>query len=249
MAQLKTTLFLLDIDGTLVDCHGAGKTAMERAGKQLFGNSFDLSDAPFGGNLDPLLFDYAMSRLDEVNSDKPSPLTENHTSDRQYHQQFHDAYLTELEAELASIPADQIHLPGVAELLDELAQQESSISAVLTGNYTQAAPIKLRSGNIDPDQFAFIVGGEQASDRRALAKVALTTYFEQHSPTAKQQNTQAVVIGDTPRDIDCAHANDCLAIGVATGHCTTEELSAAGADLVLENLTNTQPIWDFLASA
>jgi len=43
-----------------------------------------------------------------------------------------------------------------------------------------------------------------------------------------------VIIGDTPLDIDCAHAHGARAIAVATGPFTTAQLAAA--DLVVATL-------------
>jgi phosphoglycolate phosphatase-like HAD superfamily hydrolase len=47
-----------------------------------------------------------------------------------------------------------------------------------------------------------------------------------------------VVIGDTPRDIDCAKKNGCRCIAVATGRHTMQELDGLGADHVVPNLGN-----------
>ena len=44
------------------------------------------------------------------------------------------------------------------------------------------------------------------------------------------------MIGDTPLDVDAAHAVGCTAIGVATGHFDAAALREAGADHVLETL-------------
>ncbi|WP_199923230.1 HAD family hydrolase [Streptomyces sp. NRRL S-813] len=48
--------------------------------------------------------------------------------------------------------------------------------------------------------------------------------------------TEGYVVGDTPRDIEAAHAADATAIGVASGHYTAQQLRAAKADYVLESL-------------
>jgi phosphoglycolate phosphatase-like HAD superfamily hydrolase len=49
-----------------------------------------------------------------------------------------------------------------------------------------------------------------------------------------------VVVGDTPRDIDCAKPYGARALAVATGPFSCTELSAAGADAVFEDLSETQ---------
>jgi len=50
------------------------------------------------------------------------------------------------------------------------------------------------------------------------------------------------VIGDTPLDIAAAHAVDCTAIAVATGHYDVDALREAGADHVLDTLEEELPL-------
>ena len=50
------------------------------------------------------------------------------------------------------------------------------------------------------------------------------------------------MIGDTPLDIAAAHAVDCTAIAVATGHYDVDALREAGADHVLETLEQELPL-------
>jgi phosphoglycolate phosphatase-like HAD superfamily hydrolase len=50
------------------------------------------------------------------------------------------------------------------------------------------------------------------------------------------------VVGDTPLDIEAAHAAGCAVISVATGHFDSAALRAAGADHVLETLEEELPI-------
>ncbi len=49
-----------------------------------------------------------------------------------------------------------------------------------------------------------------------------------------------MVIGDTPRDVACAKPYGAMSIAVATGFHTEKELRAAGADVVLSDLTDTK---------
>jgi phosphoglycolate phosphatase len=47
------------------------------------------------------------------------------------------------------------------------------------------------------------------------------------------------VIGDTPRDVDCAKAYGAFSVAVATGPYTCDQLTKAGADVVFEDLSDT----------
>jgi phosphoglycolate phosphatase-like HAD superfamily hydrolase len=51
-----------------------------------------------------------------------------------------------------------------------------------------------------------------------------------------------VLIGDTPNDVAAARESGARVIAVATGRSSTEELAAAGADVVLEDLTQTEQL-------
>jgi phosphoglycolate phosphatase-like HAD superfamily hydrolase len=51
-----------------------------------------------------------------------------------------------------------------------------------------------------------------------------------------------VVIGDTPHDIDCAHAHGCRALAVATGGSSADELRSHHADLVVDDLSDSQAL-------
>ena len=55
-------------------------------------------------------------------------------------------------------------------------------------------------------------------------------------------NERIYVIGDTPRDVEAAHAAGCTAIAVATGHYDEAALAAAGADHVLATLESELPL-------
>ena len=55
-------------------------------------------------------------------------------------------------------------------------------------------------------------------------------------------NHDIFVVGDTPLDIQAAHAVDCTAVAVATGHYDTAALREAGADHVLETLEEELPL-------
>ena len=49
------------------------------------------------------------------------------------------------------------------------------------------------------------------------------------------------MVGDTPKDIEAARGVDAVAVGVASGHYSSEALSRAGADIVLPSLQEPMP--------
>ena len=58
-----------------------------------------------------------------------------------------------------------------------------------------------------------------------------------------------VVIGDTPLDVDCAHAHGAVAVAVATGNYSTAQLEATGADLVVETLEDARATAEILRAS
>jgi phosphoglycolate phosphatase-like HAD superfamily hydrolase len=56
----------------------------------------------------------------------------------------------------------------------------------------------------------------------------------------------AVIVGDTPHDIDCGRACAARTVGVATGRFTAAQLRDAGADFVLDDLADQAPLLRFL---
>ena len=58
---------------------------------------------------------------------------------------------------------------------------------------------------------------------------------------------EVLVVGDTPRDVDCARANGCACLAVATGHYSAEQLRDAGATVVVDHLDDPSPFWDLVA--
>ena len=61
------------------------------------------------------------------------------------------------------------------------------------------------------------------------------------------ESAHAIVIGDTPRDIACAHAHGARCLAVATGDYSVDALRSAGADVVFEDLSDTPAVLHALA--
>ena len=57
---------------------------------------------------------------------------------------------------------------------------------------------------------------------------------------------EVVIIGDTTHDIDCARANGCWAVAVATGGDTRETLAACKPDLLVDDLSDTDGLIDWI---
>jgi phosphoglycolate phosphatase-like HAD superfamily hydrolase len=51
-----------------------------------------------------------------------------------------------------------------------------------------------------------------------------------------------VIVGDTPLDVGCARAFGAVAVGVATGRHTIDDLTACRADHVFPDLSDTERV-------
>jgi len=225
------TLLLFDIDGTLLVTGGAGMRAMAAAGRRLFGDQFIWDGIVPSGSLDPLILAEALALNGRAN-------------DMTLHDTFRDHYVELLAAELT----EQAHrvrvMPGIVELLASLRQREVEqgdiVLGLLTGNYALASPIKLAAVGIDIDWFDVTVFGDEGKTRPDLVGVALRKYEALHGHCADPR--RVIVIGDTHKDVHCAKAHDCIAFAVTTGGGTREELEAAGADVIVDDLLDPRPL-------
>jgi len=118
-------------------------------------------------------------------------------------------------------------LPGMAALLDQLEERDDVVTSLVTGNYEAVARLKLRAAGIGdhfrPGQGGF---GSDAEDRTLLPPIARRRAGEDGVPFPRERT---IVIGDTPRDIACARADEVRVVAVATGPCDASELQDADA--------------------
>lgn len=226
-------LLLFDIDGTLLVTGGKGFGAMIRAGKDLFGESFSAEGVDRAGRLDPLII-ADLFRVNGIES----------TLDRVA--AFRNAYADRLKNALAEGGATA--LPGVHDLLGSVMNDGGPTCALMTGNFAETARLKVAAAGIDPDAFPFGVWGDDAREhppsRDQLPGVALRRFTDLRRVEADP--AKVVVIGDTVHDISCARAWGCRVLAVTTGSYTRDDL--AGADRVVDDLSDTESIVDWLLS-
>ncbi len=224
-------LILFDIDGTLVLSGGAGLRSLNRAFEaecQLEG-AFEHVALP--GRTDRAILADVLSRLN-IAFDK-----RDETSFRARYSQF-------LLDEIARPHPLKRVLPGVTALLDALAGAGDSTLALLTGNYPEAARIKLEYFGLW-HHFGFGAFGDDAIHRNDLLDVALQRARE--SGLEPFAPADIMVVGDTPLDVACAKAGGAKAVAVATGEFDAEALRSAGADVVLENLRDVDAFQALMA--
>ena len=153
---------------------------------------------------------------------------------------FHDAYIRHLVVELEKPGARKGVMPGVRELLDALSERDEAYVALLTGNFEAGARIKLEYFDLWR-YFPCGAFGDEAPNRNGLVPKAVARVAASGGPSFPA--AAAVVIGDTPLDVACAAVAGARSIAVATGSHTVEQLRAAGADVVLDDLSDTEAVF------
>lgn len=217
------TIFLFDIDGTLIEAGGAGGGALLMALEEEFvvqaGKPVELH-----GRTDLGIF----TELLETNGLSPT---------RENFERLCEAYHIRLPHVLHE--CDGRVLPGVFPLLQELSSIASCHLGLLTGNLPKAAQAKLQHYELW-DYFAFGIYGDLAAERPLLSKPALARVAEhvgEEVPT-----NRIIVIGDTPLDVQLAKTMGARCIAVCTGGYTEEELFSAGAQHILPDLSDLDAI-------
>lgn len=220
---------LFDIDLTLIRTGGAGRVAMKRAFERIYGDSSPLDGIRFDGRTDRAIFNEAIALQAAAGNDIPGA-----------YDLVTATYLDELPAGLQSTKGAV--LPGVNDLLRILAAR-NAVSGLATGNLRYGAELKLRHYGLW-DRFA---GGGFGDQTEIRANVVLAAVHALAAVTGTLPSpAQAIVIGDTPYDIEAALAIGARAVGVATGSFTVDDLRGCGAHLVFPDLSDATAAADLL---
>lgn len=219
---------LFDIDGTLMDSGGAGTRSVYKAFKQVLGIEHETDGISMAGKTDPQIL-REMLKLHGVedNNGIIPKLTK--------------AYLDNLSVEITN--ASKHLKPGVVSILVKLSAIRKYELGLLTGNVEQGAMIKLSSLGI-MDYFKFGAFGSDDENRVNLMPIAVKRFKELKGQDIPYSD--CVVIGDTPRDVQCAKPHGARVIAIATGPFNKNQLSDAGADMVLSDMTDHDAILNFI---
>ncbi len=218
-------LILFDVDGTLVH-GGPAKGAFRTALVETFGMAGAIEVHEFAGKTDPQIARELLraAGMDEEDIDAGFP-------------RLWDLYLHYLGERLRSHPMEV--LPGVPALLGALSAHEDVAMGLLTGNISRGAELKLRSVGIY-DYFRIGSYGSDSEDRDDLAHIALERARDTWDVSFDPSDVW--VVGDTPADIRCGRVGGTRTLGVATGRHTAAALDDAGADRVMEDLSDTDRV-------
>jgi phosphoglycolate phosphatase-like HAD superfamily hydrolase len=222
-------LILFDIDGTLIDSGGAGSRSLTHAFKEVFSIEDAFKNGSMAGRTDTEIIREALIDNKIPAGDGAIPAVTG-------------AYLRRLSREINNAKG---HIkPGVDGLLERLIAMEGCALGLLTGNIEKGARIKLEPFGLNR-YFPFGAFGSDDEDRNKLLPVAVSRFNKTNGDRVAYSD--CTVVGDTPRDIDCALPYGAAAVAVATGMYTPEQLRDAGADLVLDDLSEHEAFLDFIS--
>ena len=219
---------LFDIDGTLVSLDGAGSRSLNRAMEELLQVTDGFRGIDFAGKTDLQIIREALGTLGLTDGDDLMHSLLNR-------------YLVHLRAEVST---GRGHVKkGIRELLPALQNLEGIYLGLLTGNAETGARLKLEPFGLNR---YFPVGafGSDSEDRNLLLPIAVERLQEETSASVNYEH--CVVIGDTPKDVECAHVHGASAVAVATGTYPLKELEKTAAELVTADLSDTEKIVDWI---
>jgi len=158
-----------------------------------------------------------------------------------------ETVLRGIEAELAAaeaageLAASGAALPGVAAVLEAVAGDDRVVSTLLTGNVAPNALVKVAAFGLD-HWLDLEVGayGSDDADRNLLVPIAMGRLGETYGVTLDPKDVW--VIGDTPRDLDCARSAGTRCLLVGTGRFSVKQLEPLGADAVLQDLLDVAAV-------
>jgi phosphoglycolate phosphatase-like HAD superfamily hydrolase len=222
------SLVLFDIDGTLLITGGATSRCIFAALEEVTGlPATGCRIVP--GRLDQQLY-ADIARQCGV----PDPAI--------YFDAYKQCYLSRLEKELApAMPPIRV-LPGVIALLHQLERREDVAFGLLTGNFRDAARLKVRMAGLDGFRFSICAFAEDGNERSDLVRTAHKRYLEMTGVPADR----TVVVGDTPADIAMARATGCTVLAVATGTYSLAELAAEMPDAAVADLSRPEYLYSLL---
>lgn len=224
---------LFDIDGTLIDSGGSGMRALDSAFEEMFSVKNAFRSVSLAGKTDPQILKEGL-RLHGI------------TSVNGVEQEFYAMYVKHLKNNVDAGSGHGHVKKGIIEALDAVAASGRYVTGLLTGNIEEGARIKLEHFGL-ASYFSLGAYGSDDEDRNRLLPLAVDKLYR--TTNRKVGFSDCVVIGDTPRDVECSKPYGAMAIAVATGPYSSGVLRDAGADYVFEDLSDTAGFMSVLNGA
>ena len=220
-------LILWDVDHTLIETRGVGFAIYKRAFPAATGRPLDtLAQVSGRTELDIMRETLRINGIEPTGESTAKLAT---------------ALISGYENAREELATTGRALPGAAATLDRLATELRVHQGVLTGNLRDVARIKLEvfgpDTRLDLEASAY---GDDHSEPPKLVAIAQARAYDRTGTIFDNQHT--ILIGDTPKDIEAGLAAAVRAIAVASGKSTAKELRAAGATIIVDDLTDPEHI-------
>jgi phosphoglycolate phosphatase-like HAD superfamily hydrolase len=223
------TLILFDIDGTLTR-GGPAKVAFETAMVETYGTAGAVESYDFSGKTDPQIARELLMAAGLEDAVIDAGLAG-----------LWDRYIGEIESHISENPMRL--LPGVASLVEALDSEPDVALGLVTGNIIRGARVKLGSVGLS-EYFEVGAYGSDHEVREYLPAIALERAFEAWGVRFPPES--AVIVGDTPRDVECGKYVGARTVAVATGRIPREQLEATGADAVFDDFSDVASVIEAL---
>lgn len=225
-------LILFDIDGTLVRTQN-GYLPFNDAIFKTFGFAGDIRTVVPDGNTDPLIVKDIFAKAGAEIAIEPERW-------ERFMAQLESSYRDHVARGATTIRP----LPGADALLRQLSAANGLHSSVVTGNFEATARVKLQTaGLVD-----YLARGAYASDSEHRPDLpALAKQRWENVRATSIAAAQCIIVGDTPRDLECARANGMKCLLVGTGRYPVEELEYWRPDACLADLSDTGEVVELLA--
>ncbi|MGW7361991.1 HAD family hydrolase [Streptomyces sp. NPDC054841] len=211
-------LVLWDIDHTLVDTRGVGRSLFADAFRQVTGRQM-AHQARIDGLTEPVIF-------------RETAKLHGLETGRDDFEAFAKALAEGHLRQVAELRERGHALPGAASALAALAEVPGVVQTVVTGNIRAVSEVKLTAFGLD-QHIDLTAGayGEDADERATLVGLALTR--------SGVSAADAVLVGDTPADVRAGLDTGVRVVAVATGRSSEQDLTEAGAAVTLPDLADT----------
>jgi len=217
--QLTDSLFLFDIDGTLLAVGSPFHAeALQEAVEDVCGVTADVRAVSLLGRTDSeiLLEVMALAGVPEPQRWLPQVLA---------------ASVIHFRRHLPIDLRDRV-LPGVPQTLNWIAAR-GGCCGLVSGNIEAIAWEKMRAAGL-AQHFASGAFGDESAERADLPPLAVARAGRAYQPE------RVYVIGDTPRDIACGLAGGYQTVAVATGRSSLAQLRGHGPAFACASL------WEFI---
>jgi len=201
-------LVLWDVDHTLIETRGVGFRLYQAAFEQITGLPM-AHKAEITGRTERAILAETL-RLHGLESSE------------EYQARYVAALARQYEEHAEELRQRGRALPGAKEALAAVAELPGVVQTVLSGNLRAVAVTKLRVFGLD-QCIDFEIGayGDDEEDRPKLVAVARQRAEEKYGVAFERSS--AVIVGDSPSDVETGTKGGATVIGVASGKGSAEE--------------------------